>query len=269
MRYPVRIDKEVWRGDYSERTFLVPGNHTARKLIFVVKASKAVTASRLIEKKNDIAGGSTSEIEVSAQGTMTKIIVKILKANTDALTSAIYYYDITTEHASNDSDHYTICWGNFDLSHDIQTPYDGALVYNVDTSLIRYVYSGQTVKNIIAAFSDEAADRVYTVVVYPGATMGSSFVNRSYINYLWLTAGPSWDFNEANITSMNLSNQDFTNADFTNCNCTSVVWTGAIVDSADFTGATISLSKNDFKDTVGHFDPDTTIWTDGNAIGDI
>jgi uncharacterized protein YjbI with pentapeptide repeats len=81
------------------------------------------------------------------------------------------------------------------------------------------------------------------------------------------SSGVNWNFDEADITGMNLSNQDFTNADFTNCDCAGVTWTGAIVDDADFTGATISLSKDEFKNAVGHFNATSTIWTDGNPIG--
>ena len=270
MRTPVIQDREIPRGDYIELPFFVPGDHTARKLIFVIKASTDLTASRLVERKNTVAGGGDTELTATAVRNSTLITVKLLKANTQAFTQDEYYFDVTSEHASTSSDHYTVVHGQLTMDLDVQSPYDGAAVPVVDTSLIRYVYSGQSVKDIIAEFSDEAADKVYGVIIYPGATMGSSFVNRSYINYQWMaSSGVNWNFDEADITGMNLSNQDFTNADFTNCDCTSVTWTGAIVDDADFTGATISLSKDDFKNAVGHFNAVTTIWTDGNPIGGI
>lgn len=270
MRQPVIQNREIYRGDYIPMPFFVPGDHTARKLIFVLKDSTTITDTRLVEKKNTAAGGGDSQITAVAVRDSTLITVYILKANTAELTEDEYYFDITSEHASTASDHYTVVRGTISLLQDVQTPTDGAVVTNIDAAQVRNVYSGNTVKAVIAEFSDESASKVYSVLIYNGAAMGSTFVNRSYINYQWMAScGVNWDFNEADITGMNLSNQDFTNADFSNCDCTSVTWTGAIVDDADFTGATISLSKDDFKNAVGHFDAVTTIWTDGNPIGGI
>lgn len=262
-----RENKELVRGDKQSLVFTYSGDLSARKLIFVMKASRSLTASRLIEKKNTAAGGGDTELTAtySASTGLTTITVIILKANTSALSAQTYYYDITSEAAGDAADHTTILTGKAYLIADVQTPTDGSVVINLDTSRIRYVYPGDTVKSVVDAFSDEAIDNVYTVIVFAGSTMGASFENRPYINYLWLASGVDWDFNEADMTSMNLSNQDFTDADFTNCDLTSCVFKGMIADGADFTGATISLTKAQFQNELGHWDADTT-WTDGSSL---
>lgn len=267
----IREDKEVIRGDKQSLSFEIEGDYSEKKIVFVVKANRVIHSSRIIEKKNLIAGGDDEQIETDYDEELDKtfITVWIARANTSSLQSKTYQYDITSEDDDDSEEHYTIFTGKFIIIGDVQTPKDGAVIYNIDTSLIRFVYSADTVKNVISEFSNESADRVYTVIVFIGSSMGDNFVNRPYINYLWMQSGVGWDFNSADITGMNLSNQDFTNADFSNCDLTGVVWKGTIVDGSDFTGATMDISKEDFMNEVGHFNPETTIWVDGQPIGNI
>lgn len=260
------------RGDYSALTWEYSGDLRDRKIIFVVKAKRELSAVRVIERKNTNAGGSNSQLKVDYTSSIniSTITVYLTPLLTAYLTAKDYYYDITSESPTDSNDHITIFHGKFILQHDIQSPYDGATVPVIDTSLIRHVYPGQSVADVIASFSDEASDKVYSILIYNGATMGDNFVNRPYINYQWMAnSGVGWSFQSADIKGMNLANQDFTNADFQNCDCGNVVWTGAIVDGANFTGANMSVAKDEFKNAVGHFDPVTTIWTDNNPIGGI
>jgi hypothetical protein len=97
----------------------------------------------------------------------------------------------------------------------------------------------------------------------------------------------SSNFTSANFEGSNLSNSiidgcilqntNLKKCDFRNSSATGSDFTGAHVDNSNFTGANLTgailpssaNTKSSFKSTVGegHWDPETTIWTDGLPIG--
>jgi hypothetical protein len=74
-----------------------------------------------------------------------------------------------------------------------------------------------------------------------------------------------------NLTSL-LINPDMSGQDFSGCDFTTGVgptWAQVIADGTDFSTATLPgavAAKNDFKAAVKSYDPEYTIWTDGNPI---
>lgn len=106
----------IMRGDATTLTFASKYNLTGDSLIFVVKASKDITAVRLIQKTS-----YDNQITIST-GTKSFLYIKLLSDDTDDLTLAKYYYDITR---IKDGDTTTIFIGELNLQPDIGTPFDG------------------------------------------------------------------------------------------------------------------------------------------------
>lgn len=106
----------VMRGDATTLTFASKYNLSSDTLIFVVKASKDITAVRLIQKTT-----YDNQITVST-GTKSFLYIKLLSDDTDDLTLAKYFYDITR---IKNGDTTTIFIGEINLQPDIGTPYDG------------------------------------------------------------------------------------------------------------------------------------------------
>lgn len=123
-------NKIMVRGDNETLTWTYSGDHSARKVIFVVKANRTLTTARTIERKNLTAGGSNTQMTVTYSSTtgLSTITVFITPALTSQLTAKDYWYDITSEDASDSDDHETILQGKFTLQGDVQSPYDAATV---------------------------------------------------------------------------------------------------------------------------------------------
>lgn len=129
---PTSKNIDIYRGDSLKINFSVNGDHTARKLTFVIKASQSLTGDRLVEKKNI---GGTGISATLANG-KTLIGVTLGKTDTYDFTSPVYYYDLTSEHATNSGDHYTLISGKVNVQFDTQTPSDGT---NLPSTAVRYI----------------------------------------------------------------------------------------------------------------------------------
>lgn len=108
----------IWmmRGDTKTLSFNYNGNILNDSLIFVVKSSKEITAVRLISK-------TTYDNQINILfGVSSFVYVRLDAGDTDDLTLAKYYYDITRIH---NGDSTTIFIGELNLQPDIGTPFDG------------------------------------------------------------------------------------------------------------------------------------------------
>ena len=134
------LTKELswYRGDKTDFSFVVTGDHTARKLRFVVKADKTITGDRLIEKKNTLFGGSDAELEAAYSSTTgkTTITVHILEDDNSDFANSKYYFDIVSISNTDPDDTETIVKGTINNNFDVQTDYDGT---NLPSSATRYV----------------------------------------------------------------------------------------------------------------------------------
>lgn len=108
----------IWmmRGDTKTLSFNYNGNILNDSLIFVVKSSKEITAVRLISKTT-----YNNQINILF-GVSSFVYVRLDAGDTDDLTLAKYYYDITRIH---NGDSTTIFIGELNLQPDIGTPFDG------------------------------------------------------------------------------------------------------------------------------------------------
>lgn len=108
-------NKEIKRGDDVDLVFTVDIDYSSEGIIFIAKRDKTLTSARIIEKKNTIAGGSDTELEVSA----TSITVHLLEGNTQASEDEFLYFDIY-----NNTDNETLFHGKMWILADVQSPYD-------------------------------------------------------------------------------------------------------------------------------------------------
>jgi len=91
------------RGVKKRITVNIPGAHAADKIYLSMKSSKTASTV-LISLKNDIAGGSSSQIAVTDKDRgETELVCTFLPAHTQGLTGTTYYLDVLTVDAS-DSD---------------------------------------------------------------------------------------------------------------------------------------------------------------------
>ena len=119
-------DLTVNRGDAAEIKFTLPGDLTAENIYFTVKPDRELSSDRYVEKKNDIAGGSTSEILATVSGTKTVLTVFLAIEDTQDLTDLTLVYDVWVEFVSNPTtSSFTYVDGSFALLGDVRTPFDG------------------------------------------------------------------------------------------------------------------------------------------------
>lgn len=116
------------RGDKTTLNFSVTGNITARKLDFVVKESKYFSSPRLIWKQNTLAGGDSSEVYASYNGTLnrTTVQVTLLPIDTWDLYGEAYVYDLLSTSTTDTNSVVTVYDGVLKILFDVQTPFDGA-----------------------------------------------------------------------------------------------------------------------------------------------
>jgi len=125
---PEIFKRTMYRGDTTTLTFIVEGDHTARKLAFIAKKGKDLVNPRIITKKNTLDSGGDDQllatlIEVTTPD-KTKLEVFILPVNTNALTIPKLYFDITSTDADDSEDVETVATGVIVLVEDVSSYYD-------------------------------------------------------------------------------------------------------------------------------------------------
>jgi len=120
-------DLSWYRGDKTDFSFVVNGNHTERYLRFVVKADKEITSNRLIEKRNQLFGGSDTQLfaEYNEDTNRTTITIHILGNDNSDFKNAKYYYDVVSINPTDLDDTVTIIKGTITNNIDVQTDFDG------------------------------------------------------------------------------------------------------------------------------------------------
>src|SRR3990167_602531 len=146
-------NKIMVRGDNETVIWTVSGDISARKIIFVAKTNRLLTTSRTIERKNTAAGGGDTQLTVaySAVTLFSTITVLLQPSITSQLLAKDFWYDITSEDASDSDDHETILQGKFTLIGDVQSPYDGNLIVGILTAnkkITFYVTNANTVAKV-------------------------------------------------------------------------------------------------------------------------
>lgn len=164
-------NKIMVRGDNETLTWTYSGDLTARKIIFVAKANRTLTTARSIQRMNTVAGGGNTQLTVSYSSTtgLSTITVLLQPTLTAQLTAKDYWYDITSEDASDSDDHETILQGKFTLIGDVQSPYDGAVVV------------GSLTPNKKITFYVETSDDVAKLSSYGWTTVPTAVINEGVV----------------------------------------------------------------------------------------
>jgi hypothetical protein len=114
-------NKEIRRGDDIDLIFTLDGDYSSDTISFIAKATKDLTATRVLEKASS--DNTELELDYSESLDKTTITVHLLQADTQSLTDEFLYFDIF-----NDTDNETPIHGKLWLLADVQTPYDGSFV---------------------------------------------------------------------------------------------------------------------------------------------
>ena len=116
----------MYRGDKHTFEFSnLPYDLTSEKITFVVKANYGSVYPRLIYKRNNVAGGDSSQIYVSYKKPYSKIYVTIKPNDTEDLVKNKYVFDIVRTSATDSTNTNTLFVGNLNLKNVVSTPWDG------------------------------------------------------------------------------------------------------------------------------------------------
>jgi len=140
----------------------VPGNYEADSLIFQVRSNSSFTSTSYIAKKNDVAGGSTSEILAAYSYPYTTLTIYFTTANTSGLTIANYYYDVRK---SVSPDSTILAYGIFTIQSyagEVVTGITGGGSTSADFDTT-YIYQALESKLGIAALTD-SLDAIRTLI---------------------------------------------------------------------------------------------------------
>lgn len=125
---PELFRRTMYRGDTTTLTFLISGDLTARELTFIAKKNKQLASPHIITKRNDIAGGSDSEILATlidaTTPDRTKIQVFLVPSNTNSLTLSKVYFDLISTDPDDSEDTVTVGTGVIYITRDVSSYYD-------------------------------------------------------------------------------------------------------------------------------------------------
>jgi hypothetical protein len=119
MKYDI---KEFYRGARHVVTVFINGDYSLYKIWLTAKAIDSITADRIIELKNDLAGGTS--ITVTKVGTRTKLEFIFDATDTQDRTEDVLYYDVVAQ-LNSDPEVTLIEKSEIELLGDVRTPYDG------------------------------------------------------------------------------------------------------------------------------------------------
>lgn len=124
---PVVYKKTMYRGGLTTLIFIAEGDYTARKAEFVARISRDLGADIYVQKKNELAGGSDSQIaEVlidSVTPNKTKFQVILVPADTEDLSLLKLYFDFDSIDPTDISDSVTLATGVLYINPDVNSPY--------------------------------------------------------------------------------------------------------------------------------------------------
>lgn len=117
---------EMFRGDKHTFEFSnLPYDISADKITFVVKTQYGTQYPRIIYKRNNVAGGDSSQIYVSYKKPFSKIYITLKPNETEDLANSKYVFDIVRTNATDSTNTKTLFVGNLNLKNVVSTPWDG------------------------------------------------------------------------------------------------------------------------------------------------
>lgn len=131
------INKEVVVGTLKYLDFKVTGDHSNRKLVFLMKESPS-SSIKIVEKKNLLAGGSNTQISCSYGGVYSTINVKLDPLDTQGKTLGYYSFTLISTSGTDSTDIVSLVSGYVNLVPNVQLP--GDLTWVDDTTLNDQIY---------------------------------------------------------------------------------------------------------------------------------
>lgn len=115
----------IIRGDRTDLTITISGDYHAYKLLFGVKSDKLTTTSRLIQKKNVLAGGADAQLTATYTAPNTTVTIKLLPEDDWDFTNTKYYYDLNATSTTDSTNVHTLIIGEIAIRQDVITDFDG------------------------------------------------------------------------------------------------------------------------------------------------
>jgi hypothetical protein len=103
----------------------IPGDWTTSKCSWGVKENKIASGDLLICKKNTLAGGNNSQLELVLEGEDTIFKISLLKEDTQDFKKPKYDYDLVAVNPIDLTNTKTIANGDFKLNFDVQSDLNG------------------------------------------------------------------------------------------------------------------------------------------------
>lgn len=209
----IKKNFEIYRGDPKELIFYAPGNISAQKIIFVVKADKVLTSNRLIEKKNTLAGGNDNQLMATYANGKTRITIKLLKEDTQDFTAETYYHDTTAQPTDNSTDPVTISGGELTIDQDVQTPFDGTNLPATAERYLSVLASQLTAGKLVKVGTNDYIDSTNTDAEIASAVLLKHDVNAENTSHYTKSANDVLLAAKVDkVTGKQLSTEDFTTA---------------------------------------------------------
>ena len=144
MSLPLLTQKKLYGGNPATKIIYVNGNHTEREIVLTAKLDRNPESSVILEKKNDIAGGSESEILAEYLETIlpyrTRITIYFTADDTNITVWNSLQFDLTSTDADDEDDVVTIATGRIVREQNVNvTPVGGEFV-NPNLTLSKYAH---------------------------------------------------------------------------------------------------------------------------------
>jgi hypothetical protein len=133
MSLPLLTQKKLYGGNPATKIIYINGDHTLRELVFTAKIDRNPSSSVILEKKNDVAGGSVSEILAEYLETTlpyrTRITVYFTADDTNITVWNSLQFDLTSTDADDEDDVVTVATGRIVREQNVNvTPVGGEFI---------------------------------------------------------------------------------------------------------------------------------------------
>lgn len=144
MELPLLKQKKLYGGNPATMIVYMDGNHTERKIVLTAKKDRNPNSPVILEKKNDIAGGSDSQILAEYLETIlpyrTRITISFTADDTNITVWNSLQFDLTSTDADDEDDVITISTGRIIREQNVNvTPVGGEFV-NPNLTLSKYAH---------------------------------------------------------------------------------------------------------------------------------
>ena len=144
MTLPFLKQKTIYASNPTSLIVYVAGDHTERELVLVAKKDRNVNSPVILQKENDIAGGSESEILAEYLETTlpyrTRITIFFTADDTNSTVWNHLQFDLTSTDADDEDDIITVATGRIVREQNVNVTPVGGEFYKPELTLTKYAH---------------------------------------------------------------------------------------------------------------------------------